>query len=175
MVNYIDKEKIIRAYEVIDNAQYAVISMAYHNESYAIPVSMVRVEDNLFFHTGQKGKKIDFLEKNPFINITIVGNTHVPNLYNSYQAEAMAADPSKHGKFVNSVFTTNYESVIINDKAIELTDVDHKVDVMRALCQKYTPNMMDYFNIPIERSLSVTKIFKISLTNISFKNKEVKS
>ena len=45
---------------------------------------------------------------------------------------------------------------------------------MRAICQKYTPDMMDYFDIPIKRSLGITKVFKIEIKDLRLRKKQVK-
>ena len=86
----------------------------------------------------------------------------------------MVTDPSKHGKFVNTVFTTNFESVIVNGDAELLLEDKEKIEVMRAICQKYTPNMIDYFDIPITRSLNITNVYKVSIENFKVRSKKVK-
>ena len=174
MTDFIDKEKIEQAYKLIDNAQYAVISLANDNEPYGIPISVVRIGDSLYFHTGQKGKKIDFLKENPRVSISFIGEVEVPDLYDKNQIEEMVTDPSKHGKFVNTVFTTNFESVIVNGDAELLLEDKEKIEVMRAICQKYTPNMIDYFDIPITRSLNITNVYKVSIENFKVRSKKVK-
>ncbi len=174
MTDFIDKEKIEQAYKLIDNAQYAVISLAKDNEPYGIPISVVRIGNSLYFHTGQQGQKIDFLNTNSKVNLTFVGEVNIPNLYDKDQANQMVADPSKHGKFVNTVFTTNFESVIVKGAAKEIIDDDQKIEAMRAICQKYTPDMMDYFDIPIKRSLGITKVFKIEIKDLRLRKKQVK-
>lgn len=174
MTDFIDKEKIEQAYKLIDNAQYAVISLAKDNEPYGIPMSVARIDDSLYFHTGQQGQKIDFLNTNSKVNLTFVGEVNIPNLYDKDQANQMAADPYKHGKFVNTVFTTNFESVIVKSEAKEIIDDDQKIEAMRAICQKYTPKMMDYFDIPIKRSLGITKVFKIEIKDLRLRKKQVK-
>ena len=174
MTDFIDKEKIEQAYKLIDNAQYAVISLAKDNEPYGIPISVVRIADSLYFHTGQQGQKIDFLNTNSKVNLTFVGEVKVPNLYDNKEVSQMVADPSKHGKFVNTVFTTNFESVIVKGESKEIIDVNQKIEAMRAICQKYTPKMMDYFDIPIKRSLGITKVFKIEIKDLRLRKKQVK-
>lgn len=174
MTDFIDKEKIEQAYKLIDNAQYAVISLAKDNEPYGIPISVVRIGDSLYFHTGQQGQKIDFLNTNSKVNLTFVGEVNIPNLYDKDQANQMAEDPSKHGKFVNTVFTTNFESVIVKGESKEIIDDNQKIEAMRAICQKYTPKMMDYFDIHIKRSLGITKVFKIEIKDLRLRKKQVK-
>lgn len=168
----IDKKE--RAYKIIDKAQYGVVSMAKDNEAYGIPMSIARVGDNLYFHTGKNGKKIEFLDANPRVSISVVGDVEVPDLYDKNQIEEMVTDPSKHGKFVNTVFTTNFESVIVNGDAELLLEDKEKIEVMRAICQKYTPNMIEYFDIPITRSLSITNVYKVSIENFKVRSKKVK-
>lgn len=163
-----------RAYEILDKAQYGVVSMARNNEAYGIPMSIARLDNNLYFHTGKNGKKIEFLNANPRVSISVVGKVEVPDLYNKDQIEEMVADPDRHGKFVNTVFTTSFESVIVNGHAELLVENEEKVKAMRVIYQKYTPDMMDYFNIPIERSLDMTSIYKISLDDFKLRSKAVK-
>ncbi|WP_394020420.1 pyridoxamine 5'-phosphate oxidase family protein [Anaerococcus cruorum] len=168
------REKRYQAYQIIDRAEYGLISMANNNEAYGVPMSIIRIGDSLYFHTGQKGKKIDFLKENPRVSISFVGEVEVPDLYDKNQIKEMVADPSKHGKFVNTVFTTNFESVIVNGDAELLLEDKEKIEVMRAICQKYTPNMIDYFDIPITRSLNITNVYKVSIENFKVRSKKVK-
>lgn len=164
---------LIKAYKIIDNAQYGVLCLAKDNEAYGVSLSIVRVEDTLYFHTGQKGQKIEFINSNHHISITFVGEVEVPHLYDKNEIEEIVNDPSNHGKFVNSVFTTSFESVIIIGEAIEVIDENKKIEIMRAICQKYTPDMMDYFDIPINRSLSITKTFKVDIRDLELRSKKV--
>ena len=55
-----------------------------------------------------------------------------------------------------------------------MTDPDEKIEALRALCQKVTPEYMDGFQAAVEKSLSVTAVWKIHMEDISGKAKQKK-
>ena len=52
---------------------------------------------------------------------------------------------------------------------------DEKIKAMKLICEKYTPNKMDYFNIAIEAGLNRVNVYKISIENLSGKRKKYDS
>lgn len=60
--------------EILARGKYAVISMCRDNEPYIVTLSYGYDSDRnvLYFHTGLKGLKIDFLKDNPKVCATII-------------------------------------------------------------------------------------------------------
>lgn len=168
------KEKLNQAYQIIDNTEYGIISMACDNHAYGIPMTIIRIGDSLYFHTGQKGKKIDFLKENSRVSISFVGKVQTPNPFNEEQIKELVKDPSNHGKFVNSVFTREFESVIVKGEVSLVEDEDIKVQVLSKISDKFTPDLTKYINIAIDRSISITKVFKVDIEDLNLRVKKVK-
>jgi hypothetical protein len=96
-----------------------------------------------------EGTKVEVLKSNPKVCISCVGDTKVPE-----------------GKF-----TTLYQSAVVRGVATEVLEDNEKIKALRLLCQRHTPNNMEDFNNAIERSLSRTAVYKISIDDITGKGK----
>lgn len=60
--------------EILKSGKYAVISMCRNNEPYIVSLSYGYDEANntLYFHSAQKGLKIDFVKHNPSVCATVI-------------------------------------------------------------------------------------------------------
>lgn len=136
---------------VLDKAQYLTLSMIDNKGlPYAVILSMVRMEDKLYFHSAKTGKKVDLLNENPQVYVT------------------GAVDL----KIISEKFTTEFASVSISGAAKEILEDEKKIEVLRAICQKYTPDNMDHFDSAIKRSLKVTAIWEIEIQSLTSKRKK---
>lgn len=139
------------ALSIVDKCEYAVLAtLNSDNTPYCIPVTIVRHENSIYFHSAMSGTKIDNLRNCPKICMTCVGHTHI----------------------VPNKFTTEYESAVISGTAHEITDDSEKIFALRILCERHTPDNMANFDEAIERSLSVTAIWCIDIENITGKRKK---
>lgn len=150
----VDREKDRQfAYEVFDKAEYMTLSMIDQDMMpYATILSMARIDETIYFHTAKEGKKIDCLRANPSVCLTAAIDV-VP---------------------VAERFTTEYSSITAFGKVREILDDDLKIEALRAICEKYTPENMPNFDEAIQRSLKVTGIWAITLTELTGKCKKVK-
>lgn len=140
------------ALEVIDQCAYGTVAFTTDTaEPYCIPLSLVRIEDNLYFHCALKGTKMDLLRRDARVCISFVSH----NL--------AAADQ----------FTTYFKSAVVKGRAVEVTAQEEKIQALRALCQKLTPSNMvgDNFERAISKSLGVTAVWRISMEEITGKEK----
>ena len=69
------------AHQVIDKAQYGVVSMIDGDNPYSVPLSIVRSGDVLYFHSAKQGRKVDVLASNANVSILFVGDKRVVNKY----------------------------------------------------------------------------------------------
>lgn len=54
------------ALEVSDKCEWAVLSMTdREGMPYAVPITIVRDGDAIYFHTAKAGRKLDILKQNP--------------------------------------------------------------------------------------------------------------
>lgn len=159
--------------EVIDNAAYGVVSIIdENNEPYGIPLSMVRDGNNLYFHSALDGKKVKAFEKNSVVSVAFVGQVKVPELFTAGELKEISEDKSKAAMLISKVFTTEYESAIVKGKIKIVEDDNEKLSAIRVVCEKYTPEKMNFFNLAIESGLKSVNIYKIEIEEISAKRKK---
>ena len=134
--------------KVIDECEYGTVAIQ-GTEPYCLPLSLVRIGEDLYFHCALEGKKLDLLRKNNGVWVSFVG-------------ENIAAKDD---------FTTYFRSAMVRGTAGEVTDEAEKITALRALCEKLTPAHMPNFDHEVARSFAVTGIWKIHMDEITAKEK----
>jgi len=141
------------ALAVIDRCTHGVAAFSTGEETpYCLPLSFVRVEDCLYFHCAREGLKIDLLRACPRVCVTFVGE----------DTPAFVAPSS---------YTTYFQSAVVTGTANEVTDPQEKINALRALCQKLTPDHMEGFQRAVDQSLAVTAVWRIRMDQITGKAK----
>lgn len=160
-------------YYVIDRADYGVVAFQEEGAAYSVPLSLVRIDDALYFHSAQSGRKVDLARKGGQVSVSVVGEVEVPNYATKEELDAILEDPSQYHKYATLVYTTSFESVHIVGAIQEVTSQEEKKLALKALCEKYTPSKMSYFDAAMEGSLALTAVFKISMEELTAKRKLV--
>ncbi len=161
------------ALEVIDGSRYGIVSMVdEENKAYGIPLSIVRDENTLYFHSAKDGKKVNIFSKSPRVSIAFVGQVEVPENYIKEELDEMVKDPSKAKLLISNVFTTQFESTLIRGKVEMVEAENEKIKAMKLICHKYTPTKMDYFDMAIRVGLPRTNVYKLEIEEISSKRKK---
>ncbi len=138
---------------LIDRCTHGVMALSTGEPvPYCLPLSFVRVGDDLYFHCAREGRKIDLLRRFSQVCITFVRDDR-----------PVFVPPA--------MYSTYFQSVIVTGTAGEVTDPGEKVQALRALCQKVTPEHMDGFEAAMEKSLAVTSVWKVRMEDISGKAK----
>ncbi|MDA3057637.1 pyridoxamine 5'-phosphate oxidase family protein [Campylobacter sp. VBCF_05 NA6] len=162
---------VSEAYEIIDNAEYAVFSCVRDNgEIFSIPLSIVRENDSIFIHGATKGSKAELFTGGRDVSVVCVSFNAVPNL-NDAEFEAIKDNSKELG---NRVFTTEYKSVVAKTKAYEITDKNAKLEALRILSAKYCAKFMDAFETAALGALSHTKIYEFKIYEMTAKAKILK-
>ena len=78
-------------------------------------------------------------------------------------------------KLISNVFTTEFESTIVTGVAKLVDDEDEKIGAMRLICEKYTPDKMQYFETAIVAGLNRTNVYRVKMETISAKRKKYDS
>lgn len=147
-----DRERDVEfALKVIDRCEYGTVAFQ-GEEPYCLPLSLVRVEQDLYFHCALEGKKLDLLRRGPKVCVSFVS----------------------HNQAAEDDFTTYFCSAVVMGVASEVTDDGEKICALRALCEKLTPSYMHAFDAAITRSLGRTGIWKIHMEEITGKEKAKK-
>lgn len=141
---------------LIDRCTHGVMALSTGEPvPYCLPLSFVRVGDELYFHCAMEGRKIDLMRRFPQVCVTFVGD-------------------DRPAFIAPCEYTTYFQSVIVTGTAGEVTDPAEKTEALRALCQKVTPDHMEGFDAAMEKSLSVTAVWKIRMETVSGKAKPEK-
>jgi len=141
------------AYGVADRCNYATLATVNEDGTpYCIPITIAREENKIYFHCAFEGQKITNLKNSADVCISCVSKANV----------------------IESEFTVEYESAVINGKAEEITDDEEKIHALRLLCTRHTPNNMEHFDDAIKRSLFRTCIWQITINEITGKAKKIK-
>lgn len=157
---------------VIDKARYGIASLIDEGGApYGIPLSIVRIENYLYFHSAADGKKVKIFEGKPLVSVAFVGETRIPENFSKAELDEMVKDGTKAVSLISSVFTTEYESAIVEGKVVSVEEKAEKVKAMRAICQKYTPEKMEYFEAAIKAGLGRANVYKIEIGEITAKRK----
>lgn len=146
-----DKETSINeVLKVVDECEYAVISMVMPDHSpYCVPLSIVRMGESVYFHCTAEGQKICALRANPRVCLTCVGFTR------RMEGESSAND----------------QSTIIFGIAAEVLDDEVKVQVLRALCERYIPHNLGMFEKEMMNKIQKTAVWRIAITGITGRGK----
>lgn len=138
------------ALAVIDECEYGVAAISTGEETpYCIPLSLVRVGEELYFHCALEGYKLELLRKNPMVCISFVSRNQA----------------------AENAFTTYFRSAVVVGRAYEVTRREEKIAALHALCEKLTPANMADFDNAIARSLARTGVWGIHMEQITGKEK----
>lgn len=159
--------------KLIDKSQYGLVSMIEeNNKPYGVPLSIVRDKQFLYFHSAMDGKKVEVFKRNPMVSIAFIGKIEVPENYSKDELDEIVRDQSKAKLLISSVFTTQYESAIVQGKVEIIEHRDEKIKAMKLICEKYTPSKMKYFDMAIRAGLKRTNVYKVEIKEITAKRKK---
>lgn len=164
------------ALKIIDNSEYGVLSVIDADGApYAFPLSLVRKEDSLYFHSAQGGKKVEIFENNPIVTVVFVGKIKIPELFTTEVLDSFLEDEKKASTLTSKVFTTEFESAIVNGHISLVDNEQEAIEALRLLSEKYTPSKMKYFDMAVKSGLSRTNIYRIDINSITAKRKKYDS
>ncbi len=159
---------------VIDKSRFGVLSIYDVDGAspYSIPLSIVRNGNTLYFHSAREGKKVELFAKKDAVRVVFVGDVHVPDLYTGQELDDMVKDTEKTVQLIKNVFTTEYESAIVEGRISEVTDEGEKALALRRICEKYTPDKMTYFEHALKAGAKYTRIYQIQIASMTAKRKK---
>lgn len=136
------------ALEVFDSAPYVTVSFVRPDGTpYGVPLSLIRTDQRTFyFHCAADGEKIDCININPIVSLSAVSR----------------CKPTFEEEKEN--YTMYYRSAIALGRAEIVTDSAEKILALRQLCIRFLPKFMDHFDAAISRSLNITTVVRITLT-----------
>ena len=160
------------ARDVIDHSQYGVLAcVTPDGKPYAIPLSIARAGDRLFFHSASAGSKVDYLPDGQEVALTFVSHAQVPELFSSEELRGMLSEPGAASILGSKVFTTEFASACVQGRVYELTDPAEKLVGLRCICEKFTPDKMAFFDLATKNALHSTKVYEIRIESLTGKRK----
>ena len=158
---------------VIDKSRYGVLSVVDDEKTpYSLPLSIVRDADLLYFHSAREGKKVELFKDGTDVSVVFVGETHIPENFSESELEEMSKDESRAVQFISKVFTTEFESAVVVGKISLVEDREEKIRALKLICEKYTPDKMDYFPIAIKAGMDKTNIYSVEIKEVTAKRKK---
>ncbi|HHT44740.1 MAG TPA: pyridoxamine 5'-phosphate oxidase family protein [Fastidiosipila sp.] len=164
---------------VIDEAPFGTLSINDSDSEvpYAVPLSIVRSDDLLFFHAARSGKKHELFRNHTPVRIVFVGHAKVPDLF-SEKALASEVRDGRADTLLSKVFTTEYRSAIVVG-TIRLLDREREPalfkEALHLISEKYTPDKMAYFEAAFASGAKKTDVFEVKIESITAKRKQFSS
>lgn len=115
-----------------------------------VPVSYVVVNGRIYFHSAKDGEKVRNMRREPRVSF----------------CTAVQDRPLYNGQF-----TVLYESAVAHGRAVEVTNEEEKARALRALCEKYFPDMeRDTIVKGVEGGMAATAVFCIDIEHLAGKS-----
>jgi len=147
--NYTKEEDKKHVNIVLKNATTCHISMANDNNPYMVTVNFGYDDNYIYFHSGQKGKKVEMIQSNPNVCFEL-----------NYGGEVFSNKQACN-------WGTKYRSVIGFGKAELLQTDEDKIGALKAVMLKYSGKSNHIFN---EHVLAHTNVYRICLGKVTAKN-----
>jgi nitroimidazol reductase NimA-like FMN-containing flavoprotein (pyridoxamine 5'-phosphate oxidase superfamily) len=136
---------------ILKRAQIMHLAMSKDGQPYVVPLNFGFHDGAIYFHTGLKGMKMDFLEANDQVCFEVdIDNALIP-----------ADEPCK--------WSQHYLSVVGFGRAVVLEDPDEKVRGLKALMAQYTGR--EDFEFPPEK-VAATAVVRIDIEQMTGRHSE---
>lgn len=138
---------------LLKHGEYGVLSMTDpEGAPYGIPINYVwDGNDHIYLHCAPTGRKLQCIGQQAEVSFCVVGRTNV----------------------VPHKFTTGYESVVIKCQARIGLSAEERMNALRLLLEKYSPNDLVIGLKYAEKSFHRTEIICLDLKEFSGKQKKV--
>lgn len=161
---------------IIDQAQYGILAACDPNseEPLALPLSLARKGNKLFFHSAKEGRKVGVLEDGKKVSLVFTGLAQVPDSYSTDRIDKIiASEANPIGFLASNVFTTAFESTIVTGIIRQLEEKEAKLAALELIAKKYTPDKMQYFKMAAEGSLHRVNLYQIEIITVRGKRKKI--
>lgn len=136
-----------KANEILRAQDFGTLSTVDHNnQPYGIPLNYVVLNKSIYFHSAQKGHKLDNIDNNDRVCFSVVGKNHI----------------------VAEQFATNYESVVVFGRARQVQG-NEKRAALEAMNEKYAPEYPREGAAIIEKEFKRTVVIKIEIEHLAGK------
>lgn len=115
---------------------------------YAVPMSYVYHNGDLYFHSALSGHKLDAIAREEKVSFCVVAQDSV----------------------VPEKFTTRYQSAIAFGRACIVTDSEEKRQALMALVEKYAPDHIESGRRYLEADFNQTAVVKVTMEHLTGKS-----
>lgn len=138
---------------VLEKGEYGVLATVDRKgQPYAVPLSYIYYNGELYFHCALSGQKLDNLAANPRASFNVVMNTQPV--------------------YENGSYSTFYDSATVFGSVSEVSEPEKKRAVLLALTEKYFPEHMDPADETITKMMKVTAVYGLEILKASGKAKK---
>jgi len=109
----------------LEHAQTGFLGLSSEDVPYVIPLNFVWLNDAIYFHGAEEGRKVTYIENNPLACFTVSEN------YGTITSPI----PAKTD--------TAYMSVVIEGSLVRLTEINEATQAMQVMLDKYVPGYYD--------------------------------
>ncbi len=115
--------------DTADKSDVCFVSMATSDGMpYVVPMNFGLLEDVIYLHSAQTGRKIDILKENPKVCVCFTNNHKL-----RWQNEGVACS-----------YSMKYRSIRAYGKVEFINDFDAKIDALNIVMRKYTGKDFEY-------------------------------
>ena len=135
--------------DILNNNTNGILAVSGDDEyPYAVPLSYVYCDGNIYFHSATKGHKIDSIKRQDKVSFCVVSEDNI----------------------VPEEFTTYYKSVIAFGRVELIEDEKEKINALMLLTKKYSPEeSRENTKKEIDGSLKRVTILKFNIEHLSGK------
>lgn len=162
--------------ELIRRAAFGVLALADPADPavpYSLPLSAVLLDGKIYFHSAKAGKKTELLADGARGSFCFVTDVRVPDLFTEEELAAEVA-AGRTAALLSKVFTTEYASCRVTGPLREVSAAEEWPlfrSAMYALCAKYTPDKLAWFDEAINFSRARTAVYEMTIETITAKRK----
>ena len=136
-----------QAQEILQKQEFGTLSTVDRNgHPYGIPLNYVVLNNAIYFHSAQRGHKLENIDNNERVCFSVVGKNSI----------------------VAAQFATNYESVVVFGRAVRITG-DEKRAALAAMIEKYAPEYPEEGAAVIDNEFKRTVVVKIEIEHLTGK------
>lgn len=137
------------AARLLETSEYGVLStVGKDGQPLGTPLNYIVKDNAVYFHCAREGHKLDNIMNNNNVSFTVVGKT----------------------KVLQEKFSTEYESVIVSGRA-NFVHGEEKIEVLKAIIYKYSPDFIGEGMAYIERAADKTCVVRIEILNMTGKHR----
>ncbi|WP_313162505.1 pyridoxamine 5'-phosphate oxidase family protein [Sedimentibacter sp.] len=134
--------------EILNACTSGVLGVAGDDDyPYTVPVSYTYDDDKLYIHSAKQGHKIDGINKNDKVTFCVIDRDDV----------------------IQKTFTTHFRSVSIFGRARILTDEAERLQALRSLVEKYSPDFIEEGEEEIKKTWDRVCLIEIKIEHMTGK------